>query len=39
VDVLPGDELRIGAARFSYVGSDAGASSPVLLAVTVAEAR
>ena len=39
VSVVTGDELRIGAARFSYVGSDVGASNPVTLSVIVAEAR
>jgi len=39
VEVVAGDELRIGAAVFSFVGSDYGASNPVLLSVTVAEAR
>jgi hypothetical protein len=39
VAVIAGDELRIGSARFSYVGSDAGASHPVTLSVVVAEAR
>lgn len=39
VSVVAGDELRIGASRFSFVGSDSGASNAVTLSVTVAEAR
>jgi head-tail adaptor len=39
VAVTAGDELRVGAARYSFVGSDAGSTDPVTLSVAVAEAR
>lgn len=39
VEVVAGDELRIGTNRYSFVGSDSGKSNPVLLSVAVAEAR
>jgi len=39
VTVVAGDELRIGANRYSFVGSDSGKSGAASLAVTVAEAR